>query len=193
MPEPLDGLAAADAHLGRPFPLPAAALPLTRWVEVRAVGPGAEVEFNLDDSREGAPGRLALYAGPVAPPDQLSEAACPVEQTKVRGLRAAAGAAGRRAALAAPRGRGRLDLGRAAPASHRPGPVGAGGRAGHRGRRVGVGSSPMNFGRLTRAELAAIGGGILLGDQRVPALFGTEGDGEIDGEQGTFRPGTRCR
>ena len=87
MPEPLDGLAAADAHLGRPFPLPAAPLPLTRWVEVRAVGPGAEVEFNLDDSRADAPGRLALYAGPVPPPDQLTEAAGAVEQTNVRGLR----------------------------------------------------------------------------------------------------------
>jgi hypothetical protein len=87
MPEPLDGLAAADAHLGRPFPLPAAPLPLARWVEVRAVGPGVEVEYNLDDSRPDAPGRLALYAGPVAPPEQLTDAAGTVEQTSVRGLR----------------------------------------------------------------------------------------------------------
>jgi hypothetical protein len=86
MPEPLDGLAAADAHLGRRFPLPAAPLPLARWVEVRAIGPGAEVELNLDDSRPGAPGRLALYAGPVEPPDQLAETAGPIEQTRVRGL-----------------------------------------------------------------------------------------------------------
>lgn len=67
----LEGIAAADALLGRPFPLPAEALPLTRWVEVRAVDGGAEVEWNLDDSRAGAPGRLALFAGPAPPADQL--------------------------------------------------------------------------------------------------------------------------
>jgi hypothetical protein len=66
---PLEGIAAADAHLGRPVPLPAVALPLTRWTEVRAVAPeGVEIEWNLDDSRAGAPGRLALYAGLEAPP-----------------------------------------------------------------------------------------------------------------------------
>jgi hypothetical protein len=86
MPEPLDGLAAADAHLGRRFPLPATLLPLARWFELRAIGPGAEGELNLDDSRPGAPGRLALYAGPVEPPDQLAETAGPIEQTRVRGL-----------------------------------------------------------------------------------------------------------
>jgi hypothetical protein len=74
--EPLEaGIAAADARLGRRFPLPAAALPLARWVEVRAAGPaGAEVEWNLDDSRPGSPGRLALYVGLDAPADQLSAA-----------------------------------------------------------------------------------------------------------------------
>jgi hypothetical protein len=62
--EELDGIAAADAHLGRPVPLPAVALPLTRWGRVSAVSPdGVEVEWNLDDSRAGAPGRLALYVG----------------------------------------------------------------------------------------------------------------------------------
>lgn len=72
--EPLGGIADADARLGRPFPLPAAALPLARWVEVRAVGETAvEVEWNLDDTRPGRPGRLALYAGPDAPPVQLPE------------------------------------------------------------------------------------------------------------------------
>ncbi len=65
------GIAGADAHLGVPFPLPAAALPLARWVQVRTAGPGAEVEWNLDDSRPGTPGRLALYAGPVAADEQL--------------------------------------------------------------------------------------------------------------------------
>jgi hypothetical protein len=58
------GIADADAHLGRPVPLPTAALPLVRWVEVHPAGPGAvEVEWNLDDTRPGARGRLALYAG----------------------------------------------------------------------------------------------------------------------------------
>ena len=60
------GIADADAHLGRPVPLPGAALPLTRWVEVHPSGPqGVEIEWNLDDTRDGVPGRLALYAGHV--------------------------------------------------------------------------------------------------------------------------------
>jgi hypothetical protein len=60
----LEGIAEADAHLGRPVPLPAAPLPLARWVEVVATGPQAvQVEWNLDDTRAGAPGRLTLYAG----------------------------------------------------------------------------------------------------------------------------------
>jgi hypothetical protein len=66
--QPLEGIAAADARLGRPFPLPQTALPLARWVEVTEVGEGAEVAWNLDESRAGAPGRLALYAGPEPPP-----------------------------------------------------------------------------------------------------------------------------
>ena len=68
MHEPLEGIAAADLRLGRPFPLPTFPLPLVRWVEVTKVGAGAEVAWNLDDSRPGAPGRLALYAGPEPPP-----------------------------------------------------------------------------------------------------------------------------
>ena len=68
--EPWSGIADADAHLGRAFPLPRATLPLARWVEVRPSGPhGVEVEWNLDDTREGAPGRLALYAG-TQPPEE---------------------------------------------------------------------------------------------------------------------------
>ena len=67
--EPLEGIAQADALLGRPFPLPAVALPLCRWVDVARVGErGAEVAWNLDDTRPGSPGRVALYAGPVPPP-----------------------------------------------------------------------------------------------------------------------------
>lgn len=63
MAEPLEGIAGADAILGRPFPLPAAPLPLARWVDVAPIGEGAEVVWSLDDSRPGSPGRLALYAG----------------------------------------------------------------------------------------------------------------------------------
>jgi hypothetical protein len=73
-PEPLEGIAAADAHLGRPFPLPSVPLPLGRWVEVHAVGEGAvEVEWNLDDTRDGAPGRLALWVGHAPAPEQLED------------------------------------------------------------------------------------------------------------------------
>jgi hypothetical protein len=69
MHEPLEGIAQADAILGRAFPLPSAALPLARWVDVVQVAErGVEVAWNLDDTRAGAPGRLALYAGPEAPP-----------------------------------------------------------------------------------------------------------------------------
>jgi hypothetical protein len=69
--EPLEGIGAADAHLGRSVPLPAAPLPLARWVEVVTSGPDAvQVEWNLDDTRPGAPGRLTLYAGHVAPEER---------------------------------------------------------------------------------------------------------------------------
>ncbi len=81
--EPLGGIAAADDRLGRSFPLPRAPLPLVRWVEVRAMedGDGTEVEWNLDDTRTGSPGRLALYAGHCAAPDQLPQEG--VEATRV--------------------------------------------------------------------------------------------------------------
>jgi hypothetical protein len=86
--EPLEGIGAADDHLGCPVPLPTMTLPLTRWVEVVTSGPEAvEVEWNLDATRPGTPGRLALYAGHVAPPE--------------RGL-PAAGASGRYAHRSAP-------------------------------------------------------------------------------------------
>lgn len=76
MREPLDGIAAADAILQRPFPLPSAPIPLCRWVDVIQVAPhGVEVAWNLDDTRASTPGRLALYAGIDAPPDRdLAEA-----------------------------------------------------------------------------------------------------------------------
>ncbi len=64
-------LAEADAHLGRPVPLPTAPLPLCRWVEIHAAGDEAvEVEWNLDDSRAGSPARLALFAGARPAPDR---------------------------------------------------------------------------------------------------------------------------
>ncbi len=67
----LEGLGAADAHLGRAVPLPTAPLPLARWVEVVANGSGAvQVEWNLDASRPGEPGRLTLYAGVHAAPER---------------------------------------------------------------------------------------------------------------------------
>jgi hypothetical protein len=67
--DPFEGIAQADALLGRPFPLPGVALPLARWVDVAPLGDGAEVAWNLDDTRPGSPGRLALYAGASAPPE----------------------------------------------------------------------------------------------------------------------------
>lgn len=76
MREPLDGIAAADEVLGRPFPLPSVLVPLNRWVDVvQTAEHGVEVAWNLDDTREGSPGRLALYAGTEPPPDrELPEA-----------------------------------------------------------------------------------------------------------------------
>jgi hypothetical protein len=74
--EPLEGIAAADALLGRPFPLPAAPLPLARWVDVCQVAErGVEVAWSLDDSRVGSPGRVALYAGTEPPPERRLEGA----------------------------------------------------------------------------------------------------------------------
>jgi hypothetical protein len=79
----LEGIAAADARLGRAFPLPVAALPLVRWVEVSTAGPGAEVAWNLDDSRPGSPGRLAVYAGPCPPPERDLPGARPPDRLQV--------------------------------------------------------------------------------------------------------------
>ncbi len=76
MHEPLEGIAAADALLGRPFPLPAAPLPLARWVDVCQVAErGVEVAWSLDDSRSGSPARVALYAGTESPPERRLEGA----------------------------------------------------------------------------------------------------------------------
>ena len=84
--DPWTGIADADAHLGRPVPLPTAPLPLARWVEVRPTGPGGvEVEWNLDDTRGGAPGRLALYAGSAPPDDRDWPAETRAEPVEVVG------------------------------------------------------------------------------------------------------------
>jgi hypothetical protein len=80
--EPWTGIADADAFLGRPMPLPTVPLPLVRWVEVRPVSADAvEVEWNLDDTRAGSPGRLALYAGRSAPDERAWDV--PAEQVGV--------------------------------------------------------------------------------------------------------------
>ncbi|HEX6391390.1 MAG TPA: hypothetical protein VFZ89_18140 [Solirubrobacteraceae bacterium] len=87
----LESIAAADDLLGRAFPLPTRALPLVRWVEVHRLGPdGAEIAWNLDDSREGSPGRVALYAGRSKPPTQLHEAELEVKASNGMVVRRAA-------------------------------------------------------------------------------------------------------
>src|SRR3954447_349155 len=78
--QPLEGIAAADARLVPPFPLPQIALPLARWVEVTEVGAGAEVAWNLDDSRPRSPGRPGVYPRPQPPPPHAPPAARPVEE-----------------------------------------------------------------------------------------------------------------
>ena len=90
MHEPLEGIAAADALLGRPFPLPAASLPLARWVDVVQVAErGVEVAWNLDDTRAGSPGRLALYAGIEPPPERELPGAGPPAQHQAIAVRTA--------------------------------------------------------------------------------------------------------
>jgi hypothetical protein len=83
--EALDGIAGADELLGRPFPLPSVPVPLCRWVDVIQVATqGVEVAWNLDDTREGAPGRLALYAGTEPPEDrELPNASAPTHHNAI--------------------------------------------------------------------------------------------------------------
>jgi hypothetical protein len=83
--EPLEGIADADAILGRPFPLPAEPLPLARWVDVVQVAErGVEVAWNLDDTRADSPGRLALYAGIEPPPErELPDAGPPTQHQAI--------------------------------------------------------------------------------------------------------------
>jgi hypothetical protein len=88
--EPLEGIAQADALLGRAFPLPSAPLPLTRWSDVAQLGEhGAELVWSLDDSRPAAPGRLALYAGLEPPPPRDLDAAAPESREGFEWRRAA--------------------------------------------------------------------------------------------------------
>jgi hypothetical protein len=69
--EALEGICAADDLLGRRVPLPTAPLPLARWVEVVASGPGAvQVEWNLDTTRPESPGRVTLFVGLQPPPER---------------------------------------------------------------------------------------------------------------------------
>jgi len=69
--EALEGIGAADAHLGRMVPLPSLPVPLARWVEVVTAGPEAvEVQWNLDATRPGTPGRLTLLAGSSPPAER---------------------------------------------------------------------------------------------------------------------------
>lgn len=81
------GIADADAHLGQRVPLPTAPLPLVRWVDVQPAGARAvEVEWNLDDTRAGARGRLALYVGHGPPAERAWDvAATSVEVAGVPG------------------------------------------------------------------------------------------------------------
>ena len=120
MHEPLEGIAGADAVLGRPFPLPSAALPLARWVDVVQVAErGVEVAWNLDDTRAGAPGRLALYAGLEPPPERELPGAG--EAHDEDGIAVRSGGAARGAGLAAARHGAALGARRPAPAAHGPG------------------------------------------------------------------------
>ncbi len=85
MAEPLDGIAGADALLGRPFPLPAVPLPLVRWVDVIPLADGAEVAWALGDTREGTPGRLALYVGHGPAPQREALDLALLEEVEVAG------------------------------------------------------------------------------------------------------------
>lgn len=62
-----------------------------RWVEIHRVDEhGAEIAWNLDDSRAGSPGRIALYAGHAKPPSQLPEADLEVKASNGMVVRRAA-------------------------------------------------------------------------------------------------------
>ena len=129
--EPLEGIGAADAHLGRRVPLPtaaAAARALGRGRHRGARGGAGRVEPRRHAARA-RPGRVALYAGHGRPPTagcrrrprvgRFAYRRAPLEEAEAGAAPGAGAGVGAR---------------RAAPAAHRPGPVGA--RRARRDRRL---------------------------------------------------------
>ena len=57
-----EGIADADAHLGRAFPLPGVGLPHARWVDVAPVGSGAEPPPQRDLAGAGPPEAVTVAA-----------------------------------------------------------------------------------------------------------------------------------
>ena len=125
MHEPLEGIADADARPRPAVPAPGCARCRSPAGStcVQVGEHGAEVAWNLDDTRAGAPGRLALYAGAAPAPERdLPDA----QRGRGRGRdRRAHGRAGRSAAVAAPGDRAALAARRPAPAPDGAGAVGA--------------------------------------------------------------------
>ena len=184
MHEPLEGIADADALLGRPFPLPAAPLPLARWVDVVQVAEhGAEVAWNLDDTRAGAPGRLALYAGLEA--RARARPAGRGRRARRGRDRRAHGARCPRRSLAAARHRAALAARRPAPAAHGAGAVGA--RRPARPGAFGVGSRAHWAGACIATSSWGWPGGALLAVSVFLPWYGTDPDNrfaQIDGARG---------
>ena len=119
--EPLEGIAQADALLGQPFPLPAVALPLCRWVDVAGAGErGAEVSWNLDDTRPGHARARRVVRGQRAA--RRTRSRVRHRRRRPRRHRRPLGAARRGAGVAASRDRADLGGTRAASAPHGPGP-----------------------------------------------------------------------
>ena len=186
MHEPLEGIADADARPRPAVPAPARrALPLARWVDVVQVAEhGAEVAWNLDDTRAGAPGRLALYAGLEPPPERdLPDAA----RGSRRGRdRRAHGRAARGAAVAAARHRAALGSATACTCASRPrAPWEARGAA--RAGAFGVGSRAHWAGGCIATRSSGWLGGALLALSVFLPWYGTDPDNrfaEIDGARG---------
>ena len=100
-------------------------LPLARWVDVTPVGAGAEVAWNLDDTRAGTPARITLYAGAEPAPERELPGAGPSEAVAVGAVAARLRTAPLDQAEPSLRPVAELtwQAGRAAPAPDRPGPV----------------------------------------------------------------------